>query len=598
MIHWKKTTTRGVAFLAKLRIFNHGCIAFMVVSIFSIFSCGSAPEARPEPVAEEIVIDESSAVSVAVMPAVKKSFFSSINKEDLEAVQIGSPHSLKQAYNNLHKSVDENYSDAERTLLNIICAMMEVVWPSERGTMTAPKVHSLNQYIGIIDSVRNGIYDLSSSSADFFSILLPTMVILSSDNMDEYYGRVEESLYKAIEIKPDSVVANYIMGVLCLRTGRAEDALRFLNAANGKYAAVTKEILFAIAQACFATDSKELALTVGEQLLSRYPQDTSILDLCARAAYALCDLDKTESYIVRILLLEPDNADYVLFRASILMQKQDFIRASSLLDVCARKNQTPREYYILRTRLQCDWNKNYTAAAEVASKALTLYPEDTDILVLAAEMASLTGKPVEGLSAMEIAGKALEKDPSNAKAKEICISEMYKSGKYQQAYALSSGMISEKNVQRSALFTHIDICLALRKTTEAGNLAGRIYKESPEDEETQKAYIKVLASSGQVAAANQLIAKLLPDANSKMKSFLYYERSFLQGSEDQVLSDLRSSLTANPRNKDSLYRLYKIYYNKKDWRRAQYYLKQVVALDPANSIYVRQNAELDKLLKR
>ena len=78
----------------------------MVVSIFSIFSCGSAPEARPEPVAEEIVIDESSAVSVAVMPAVKKSFFSSINKEDLEAVQIGSPHSLKQAYNNLQKSVD------------------------------------------------------------------------------------------------------------------------------------------------------------------------------------------------------------------------------------------------------------------------------------------------------------------------------------------------------------------------------------------------------------------------------------------------------------------------------------------------------------
>ena len=112
------------------------------------------------------------------------------------------------------------------------------------------------------------------------------------------------------------------------------------------------------------------------------------------------------------------------------MQKQDFIRASSLLDVCARKNQTPREYYILRTRLQCDWNKNYTAAAEVASKALTLYPEDTDILVLAAEMASLTGKPVDGLSAIEIAGKALEKDPSNAKAKEICISEMYKSGKY------------------------------------------------------------------------------------------------------------------------------------------------------------------------
>lgn len=516
----------------------------------------------------------------------------------MEAVETGSPQSLKQAYNSLHKSVDEKYSDAERTLLNIICALMDVVWPSERGNMSAPKVNSPDRYTGIIDSVRNGIYDLSSSSSDFFSILLPTIVILSSDNMSEYYGAVEESLNKALEMKPGSVVANYIMGVLCLRTGRAEEALKFLNAANGKYSSSTKEILLAISQACFATDNKELALTVGEQLLSRYPQDTAILDLCARSAYALGDLDKTESYIVRILLLEPDNAGYVLFRASILMQKQDFIRASSLLDVCARKNQTPREYYILRTRLQCDWNKNYTAAAEVASKALTLYPDDIEILVLAAEMASLTGKPVEGMSAMEIAGKALEKDPSNAKAKEICISEMYRKGEYQQAYSLSSSLISDRNVQRSVLYTHIDICLALRRTTEAGNLAGRIYKETPEDEEAQTAYIKVLASSGQAAAANQLIAKLLPEANSKMKSFLYYERSFLQGAEDQVLSDLRSSLTANPRNKDSLYRLYQIYYNKKDWRRAQYYLKQVVALDPANSIYIRQNSELDRLLKR
>ena len=65
-----------------------------------------------------------------------------------------------------------------------------------------------------------------------------------------------------------------------------------------------------------------------------------------------------------------------------------------------------------------------------------------------------------------------------------------------------------------------------------------------------------------------------------------------------MLADLRSSLTANPRNKDSLYRLYRIYYGKKDWRRAQYYLKQVVAIDPANPDYLSRNAELDKLLRR
>ncbi|WP_407400051.1 tetratricopeptide repeat protein [Treponema sp.] len=584
--------------MTRLNFISRGWHAFMVVSIFALFSCGSSPESQPKAVEENIVIDDSEAVYVPVASPKKKSFFASIKKQDMEAIEIGSPQSLRQAYNNLHKSVEEGYSDSERTILNIISVMMDVAWPSEKGNMVSPRIINTDQYSGIVDSVRNGIYDLSADSSDFLLSLLPSLVILSSSNMSEYYGKAEESLSKALEFRPDSVIANYVMGVLYLRTGRAEEALKHLNTANGKYSAGTKEILLAIADACFETDNLELALTVGEQLLARNPQDTMILDLCARSAYALGDLDKTESYIVRILLLEPDNADYVLFRARILMQKQDFIRASSLLDVCARKNQTTREYYILRARLQCDWNKNYTSAAETASKALELYPDDLDIMLLAAEMASLTGKSVNGMSAMEIARKALEKDPSNSKANEICISEMYRNGEYQQAYALSSRMVKEQNVQKSVLYTHIDVCLALRRTTEAGNIAGRLYKENPGDEEAQMAYIKVLAASGQGGTANQLIAKLLPDANAKMKSFLYYERSFLQGTEDQILSDLRSSLTANPRNKDSLYRLYQIYYNKKDWRRAQYYLKQVVALDPANSIYVRQNSELDKLLKR
>ena len=584
--------------MKRLNSLNHEWLAFMVIFIFSFFSCGSAPSSRTEVPSEEMSFEEAEAVAVKVEVPVKKSYFSSINKKDLEAVENGSPQSLRQAYNNLHKSVEETYTDAERTLLNIICLIMDTAWTSENAGLVPPKILKPDAYTGIAESVRNEIYDLRAAPSDFFSSLLPALVILKADNMAEYYTNAEISLSKALILRPDSVIANYTMGILCLKTNREQEALKYLNAANGKFTAGTKEILLAIANACYKTQQLELTLTVCEQLLFKYPQDTAVLDLCAKSAYALGDYDKTESYIVRILLLEPDNADYVLFRARILMQKQDFIRASSLLDVCARKKQTTREYYILRTRLQCDWNKNYNAAAETASTALELYPEDVDILVIAAEVASLTGKSINGKTAMEIAGRALEKDSSNLKAKEISIKEMYKNGEYQKAYALSSKMIQEKDIANSAFYTHIDVCLALRRTTEASAIAGRIYADSPDDEEAQTAYIKVLASSGQVAAANQLIAKLLPDANPKMKSFLYYERSFLQGSEDQSLADLRASLTANPRNKDSLYRLYKIYYGKKDWRRAQYYLKQVVALDPANSIYVRQNAELEKLLKR
>ena len=93
------------------------------------------------------------------------------------------------------------------------------------------------------------------------------------------------------------------------------------------------------------------------------------------------------------------------------------------------------------------------------------------------------------------------------------------------------------------------------------------------------------------------IDSLLPDASSKMKSYLYYVRSFLQITEDKSLADLRSSLSMNPRNSDALFRLYEIYYEKKDYRKAQYYLRQVVAINPNNNSIKQLNEALTKLVQ-
>ena len=90
---------------------------------------------------------------------------------------------------------------------------------------------------------------------------------------------------------------------------------------------------------------------------------------------------------------------------------------------------------------------------------------------------------------------------------------------------------------------------------------------------------------------------MLPSASSKMKSYLYYRKSFLERSEETALADLRSSLIANPRNSEALFRLYEIYFDKKDYRKAQYYLKQVVAINPNDSSYRRLNEALTQLIQ-
>lgn len=587
---FRKAKISEIIFLRKMR----GTFYLVLFATLPfVFSCASSPSPAPKP--EENL----SAVAVQVAPSKDRSFFASINKETMRLVEIGSPQSLRQAASSIHKSSPDDYSDAEKSILYISAEIMKLAWPSESITWSVPPIAKTNQYIGAVESAKKGIYDLSMNRSDFLSIMLPSLVLLtSSGTIEDYYELSENSLNFALELCPDSVLANYLMGILCLKQNKNEKALEYFKLSNGKYSGGTKEILESVVKACFLTGQYELALSFGEELLSRFPQDTELLKTCALSAFHLEDFDKTEGFVVRVLLLEPDNTSYVLLRAKILMEKQDYIRASSLLDAVEKKNAVSKEYYLLRTQLLRDWSKNNTAAIETAGTALSLYPDDVETLLVAAQTASVAGLSVNGMTALELAEKVLEKDLKNVQAMQILLDEYIKKSDYAKAYSLSSRLMQIPSAQKTSLFSHIDICLALKKNTEAMNLALKAYEENPADENSCMAYVKVLSASGQKNSAMQLISSLLPSASQKMKSFLYFERSQIQGTEDSALADLRASLTANPRNKDSLYRLYEIYYAKKDWRRAQYYLKQVVALDPSNSLYLSKNSELEKLLGR
>ena len=287
-----------------------------------------------------------------------------------------------------------------------------------------------------------------------------------------------------------------------------------------------------------------------------------------------------------------------MFRARILIQKNDYIRAASLLDVYGRSDGEGRDYLLLRAKVQKEWNRNLTAAASTIEKALTLYPDDSEIILAAAAISAETGVKIGGVSAVELADKILAKDPKNVQALTIRVNELVRRKQWQEAYRASSNLRQIASSSQFSVHTHIDICLEAGRKDEAWQIASNLYSQSPKDEQVIQSYIKVLVATDRRSEVSRLIGQILPSATSKMKSFLYYERSFLASSEDAVLVDLRSSLTANPRNRDALFRLYKIYYNKKEYRKAQYYLKQVVALSPNDDSLLKLNSELETLLGR
>ena len=559
-------------------------ITFSFALLLSLFSCASTSGKN-----ETLVLPVQSASGQG------RSFFSSIDKTAFALACEGSPQSLRQAVSILHKTIEDDYAENEKMLIAICTSLMKILWPSESFAWETPEVPRNNPYMGAVDSALKGIYDSSTGNSDFFAKVLPSLVLVTSQTHSDYYAMSETQLTEALEFSPDSVLVNFLLAVLERRRGNFQSALEYFQKCRVKIP-LNLEVQFNLAKAYYDCADYNTALSLAEGILLSHQQDSGALEICAQASYALCDMDKAESYVVRVLSLDPENLEYVLFRARILMDKSDYIRASSLLDVYSRSDISGRDYLLLRARLQRDWNKNNTAAAETLGRAIALYPDDREVLLFAAELASSANTTVNELKAREIAEQILESDKDNVQAVQILIAEMIKASQWKEAYDLSSSLVKRSDAPASAFYRHVEICLALKKHTEALNVAQNFYSSSSNDEAAQQSYIKVLVATGQRNTALQLINRLMETSNQKMKSFLHYERSFFRDSEDAALNDLRVSLTLNPRNKDALYRLYEIYYSKKDWRRAQYYLKQVVALDPSNAELLRRNTELDRLL--
>ena len=580
--------------------------ALCFTQIVLLWSCASTPKpaaSTEEPVSvledeeEPYVPSEDETVSIPIPKQTSRSYFSTISSTIMAQVENGSPASLKQAALSLRKSGNEGYEENEKVLLVTVTEMLTFAYPSQNVNWELPSVDRSNSYIGALDSARNSIYDSSTGNTDFLTLVLPSFVLLKDSVSSNYYSMAESALTQALQKRKDSVIANYLMGLLQEKKGNLSSALSYIKTAfNGAKDCI--ELARKLADLSYKNGDYAQSYATVQTFIKTYPSDNTLLSVGARAAYALGKYDEAEELALRANQLEGDNLDYVLLRAQILMKKGDYIKASSLLDVYSRTNRTSRDYLLLRSQLQLEWNKSASNAAETIAQALALYPSDSDVLLRAAEIASASNSPVGGKTALQLASAVLEKHSDNLSALSISIAEQVKAGSWSSAYSLSSRLIARSDAPSGASHTHADICIALGRTEEAWNLASRLYEQNKSDESCQQTYIKALIATGRSEQASRLIDTLLNSASARMKSFLYYQRSRLDATEEATLADLRSSLTANPRNEDALYRLYELYYQKSDWRRAQYYLKQVVALNPQDARLLRLNAELDTLLRK
>ena len=524
---------------------------------------------------------------------VQRSFFYKIDDSVMDGIYKGSPDSLRSAMSALRQKGSE-YEENEKVLAAVAADIMKLVWPSEKITWDIPAVSSDNPYTGAIESVRQGIFDSSTGNVDFLTTLLPAIVIVNTTD-SAICASCETALTSALAMQPDSVLANYLMAVLCEKKKdfvTAEKCLDIAYASSSK----TEEIGLAYVRVLRMNGKLSAASEVLGKMNTSV-NDISILRQNAYIAFESGNFESAELYVAKVLQQNPNDLEFLLFRARILVEKKDYIHAVSLLDMYARQDSSSIDYLILRARVQLDWSKNTAAATDTVEKALQNYPDNIDALMFAARISSETDSPVAGKYADELAASVLAKYPGNREAMTYALDGLIHRESWQSAYEVCRNLISSDKVASAIIEKYVTVCIKLGKNNEAYEVAKKHYDANPEDETLMQAYILAYCKIGNRDAVLRYINTAINNATPKMKSYLFYRRSYLQLTEEKQLADLRSSLISNPRNSDALFRIYEVYYDKKDYKKAQYYLRQVVAINPNDTSVKKLNEALTKLIQ-
>ncbi|MBO5692115.1 MAG: tetratricopeptide repeat protein, partial [Spirochaetaceae bacterium] len=528
-------------------------------------SCGSTP------VVEEPVVDTTVATPLFVPEIQDQGFFAFSDKSIMQDMELGSPASIRRAV----AKIRNPSTQSEKIILAVASSLMSIVWPSEKNGISIPSDIEANAYTGAIDSSKMGIYDVNTGNTDFFTMVLPSLVLLtSSSSQTDYYNQSQAALSAALELKSDSVLVHYLLGTLYQRMGDLNSSRRMYEKA-AELAEDCLEVNYAFANVLYLQGNYEEAQDIASEMLDIFPGNLKLLKLLSQVATKRGNYALAESYINQVLQQEPENSQFLLLRVEVLIDQSNYVKAVSLLDIYSRVDKVSKDYLLLRSRIQNEWNKNPVAAAATVEQALELYPKDSAVILAAANLATVTGDTVRGKTAGELAEEILQREPNNQDAIFIRAKDALARKEWDKAYTNASQLMKNDTVSLAQNILYIQACLGVNRVGEAQNAVKELYLDQSNSDDVKELYIRVQAVAGNQGEVRSLIASLLPSASSQLKSFLYYQRSLLSTNDTDKLADLRQSLTDNPRNTDALFELYRYYFDRKDYRKAQYYLKQV-----------------------
>jgi len=491
-------------------------------------------------------------------------------------------------------SLDSN----DKLYLYLASSLLKILYPYTKITWYAPYFSKENNYVEGFVAFNKNEYLYKLPKDDFLSSILPAFLILKKNFPKIFIEDAMLRLNKAKEFNKNSPLPYYLEALFFESSYNNQKAKTSYQKAieldKSFYPAVLK-----YAALCNALSQTDEALKILQTLPEEYQNSEEVLVLKALISANKSEGKKNNLYMEQLLEKKVGEGDALFDRVRLLIETEEYMKANSLLNIYTLRNKTDKTYLLLKARIAREWNKNDKLASEYLSQAYSYYSDDFLVLLECANLALDANIEIQGQNADQLIEKVLALRNDNIESTTLLLKKELKSENWDHAVSLAITLLKQNPSDANKAFL-IRAYLGGGQYDLAFSIASNLYQNNEQlSDEVFFYYLETLYYTGKTNILKNIINKNIEDARGEKKSMLYYYNARLQGKRSSAyLSLLRSALLTYPRNQIALFSMYEWYFEQKDYRNAQFYLKQAIGIEGgANKKYSDLYDKLNLLLE-
>ena len=563
---------------------------FLLIFLLVFNSCRSEPTVREDEISND-------SFPVLVSSPGTNSSSGSVVEELRRLTERGTPSSILEG---LEIIQNRNLSGTEfgRVMTAVNVTLFRILYPSIHANLPPVDPPLTHSYSRILREAERGVYMAPSSreSADFLELTLPFLSYYNNEgrniNTNQYLSALPD-LERALIINRDSVLAMYFIGTVYERTGSFNEAHSWFSRAWELFPD-TYPVALGLVRVMDALGRTDETIPFLQNLVITMPDNFRIKRQLALAYYNTGDWSRAETAVAEVLQINARDADFVLMRAHILVEQGRLVQAQAPLDIYATINPNNRLYLFLRARIQAEAFNNRDSALNYLRSIIRSSPDQVnpdEMIIYAIRLLMESPRTEDQEEGRLLLSRFLSAPLTPIEIISLSLDDAVRREAWTEARPLMNRLLEERRSSQDLMSAYI-VEKETGNNAQALSYARELYDRDRNNEEGIIAYITALIDTGRRDEAAVMIESRLTQVTAgTLRSRYFFLRSRVRTNEELALNDLRSSLFDDPRNLDSLISMYEIYFRRRDERRADYYLRQALALAPNDQRLRRYEAE-------